>query len=377
MQFVCLHQALLKGISTVERAVSARDVMPVLKGILLEAQDSHLRLVATDLELGVECIVPAQVATTGRMVLDGKVFTQIVRKLDGDQVSFSLSEASMVSIEGGQARYNLHALPHEEFPDLPGVGGRTLSRMPQKELKRMIRETIFATASEESRPALTGALFEVTDDEVRMIATDISRLAYRSYRFPSKEAETDDSQGTPLQSAIVPARTMQELMRLLSTDDESIVEFVIADNQVVFRLPSVTIVSSLIEGSFPDYRRAFPGEQPTRMRLSRSTFLAAVERAALIARHSMPPIVTLTATEEYLAISSREPDVGEVYEELPTTLEGVPATASYQAYFLTEVLRALDADEVIVELGQGLKQGSIRVVNDDDFLYILMPVRVG
>ncbi len=155
------------------------------------------------------------------------------------------------------------------------------------------------------------------------------------------------------------------------------VEFVIADNQAVFRVPGVTIVSSLIEGNFPDYRRAFPGEQPTRLRLSRNTLLAAVERAALIARHSMPPIVTLTATEEYLAISSREPDVGEVYEELPTSLEGVPATASYQAYFLTEVLRALDADEVVVELGQGLKQGSIRAVKHDDFLYILMPVRVG
>ncbi len=106
-------------------------------------------------------------------------------------------------------------------------------------------------------------------------------------------------------------------------------------------------------------------------------FLAAVERAALIARHSMPPIVTLTASEEYLAISSREPDVGQVYEELPAKLEGVPAEASYQAYFLTEVLRALSGDDVLMELGEGLKQGSIRSVDDKDFLYILMPIRVG
>lgn len=377
----------MRGISTVERAVSTRDVMPVLKGILIEAEEGHLRLVATDLELGVECVIPAQITAGGRVVLDGKVFTQIVRKLDGEQVSFSAGEASMISIEGGLARFNLHTLPHEEFPNLPSVGQEAFWHMTQKDLRRMIRETIFAAASDESRPALTGAMMEINDNEVRMIATDVSRLAYRSCPLlvpenpedngPSGEQPVDQVRRTKAESAIVPARAMQEIMRMLGTDEKSEVEFVIADNQAVFRVPGVTLVSRLIEGDFPDYRRAFPGEQPTRMRLPRASFLAAVERAALIARHSMPPIVTLTASEEHLAISSREPDVGQVYEELPAKLEGAPSEASYQAYFLTEVLRAVDANDVILELGDGLRQGSIRVVGDDDFLYILMPIRVG
>lgn len=379
----------MRAIGTVERAVSTRDVMPVLKGILLEAEDDHVRLVATDLELGVECLIPAQVTTTGVMVLDGKVFTQIVRKLDCEQVSFSTGEASMISLEGGLARFNLHTLPHEEFPSFPSVGEEAFWRMPQRDLKRMIRETIFAAASDESRPALTGAMLEISGDEVRMISTDVSRLAYRSCQvlasgentqavaLPEGEQPVDQAISTKTQSAIVPARAMQEIMRMLGTDEKSEVEFTIADNQAVFRVPGVTVVSRIIEGEFPDYRRAFPGEQPTRLRLPRAAFLAAVERAALIARHSMPPIVTLTASEEYLAISSREPDVGQVYEELPAKLEGVPAEASYQAYFLTEVLRALSGDDVLMELGEGLKQGSIRSVDDKDFLYILMPIRVG
>lgn len=369
MQFSCQHQALIQGISTVERAVSNRDTKPILTGILLEASEDRLRLVATDLELGVECFVPAEVETPGSAVLKGKVLAQVIHKLEGEEVTYSTSEASMAIIEGGRARFNLHVQPADDFPSLPEIPEGNFWRMQQKDLRRMIRQTIFAAAGDESRPALTGVCIEVEDGEVRLIATDVSRLAFRRGQL----VERVEQQA----SGIVPARTMQEMMRLLGNDSEGEVEFVIAENQAVFRRDGVMMISRLIEGQFPDYRRAFPDEQPTRVRLPRIGFLAALERAALIARHSMPPIISITAKDEQLAISSREADVGQVYEELPAKIEGVPGGASYQAYFLTEVLRALDCDEVLMDIGEGLKQASIRAVGDSEYLYVLMPVRVG
>lgn len=369
MEFSCTQRAFLQGITTVERAVSSDDSVPILTGILLTADSNKLHLVATDLELGVECFVPAQVSSAGTAVLEGKVLGQIARKLEGELVSYAADEAQMASLESGLARFNLHTLPADEFPTLPTVTASSFWRMRQRDMKRMIRQTIYAAATDESRPNLTGVFLEVEGDELRMVATDVSRLAFRRAKLLAPATETS--------TALIPARAMQELMRMLATDDNSTVDFVVADNQAVFRIDEVTLTSRLIEGQFPDYRRAFPAEQPTKLRLPRAALLSAVERAALIARRSIPPIITLTADGECLAISSREPDVGQVYEEVAALREGQPAEASYQAYFLTEALRAIDSDEVIMEMGEGLKQGSLRAVGDADYLYVLMPVRVG
>lgn len=369
MEFSCQHQALLQGITVVERAVSSRDTKPILTGILLEAGDNQLRLVGTDLEIGMECTVPAEVVTAGSVVLTGRVLGQIVRKLECEQVRYATGELGMSTLEGGSARFSLHALPADEFPALPSVSDGSFWRMRQKDMKRMIRQSIFAVGTDESRPYLTGVFVEVEEGELRMVATDVSRLAFRRGELLSGSES--------VRSALVPSRTMQEMARILGTDDTSEVESLIADGQAVFHVGQVTVVSRLIEGEFPDYRRAFPQEQPTRTLIKRSAFLAAVERAALIARHSVPPIITLTATQDHLAIASREPDVGQVYEEVPATLEGVPGEASYQAYFLAEALRAMDHDDLYMEMGEGLKQGSIRPVDDSDYLYVLMPVRVG
>jgi DNA polymerase-3 subunit beta len=369
MEFTCQHQALIQGLTAVERAVAPNNPRPVLAGIYLEAKDDQLKMVATDLELSIECFVPAVVIEPGKTVLDGKVLSQIVRKLDSEDVAYTSMDASMGRIEGGKARFSLHTLDVDDYPTLPKTPEEKFWRISQKTFKRMVKQTIIAVSTDDAQPNLNGVLMEVENDELRMVATDINRLAYKR----GKLAEPTDV----VAKHIIPTRSLHELTRLLSGEDDSELEFMIAGTQVVFRMGSTTIISRLIEGDFPEYRRAFPQAQPTRFRLNRTAFLAAVERASLIARRSVPPVVKLVASADTLTVSSQEAQVGQVYDEVSGANDGEPGEATYQAYFIMEALRAMDTDEVIMEIGEGLRQGSIRPVGESDYLYVLMPVRVG
>lgn len=363
---ICDRSDLTKAIGTVERSIATQGVKPILRGILLEAKGDQLRLAATNLELGTECCIPAQVNEPGTTALDGKMLGQIIRKCEGESAEFSAHD-SMVVLTGGLARFSLHALPHDDFPSLPVAEGDALWGMPQRDLKRMIRETIFAAANDDKKPHLSSILVEAEGDEVRMVATDAGRLAYRSHPLQSGPEE--------LHSAIIPVRAMRELMRQLDPDQESMVEFAIAENQAIFRMPGTTLVSRLVEGMFPDYRRAFPDGEATWMRLDRAHFLAAVDRAALIGPHNAPPTVTLEASDLGLTIMSGERGVGQFREALPARPEGEPISALYQTHYLAEALRAVDAGEVVMEIRGGMKQGSLRLPGNNRFLYVFMPIR--
>ncbi|MFS8572174.1 MAG: DNA polymerase III subunit beta [Clostridia bacterium] len=368
MDFVCQRDDFARGITTVERAVSTKDNMPILEGIYIRAHQDGLQLIATDLEMSIECSVPARVEREGAAVLSGKVLGQIVRKFAGSEVTYRTAENGVAELASGRSRFSVHTMPEDEFPALPEVDDEEMWRIPQGALRRMIRHTAFASAADESRPFLTGVLIEVDGDELRLVATDSNRLAFHKGKLSQGAVQP--------RSGIVPVRALVELMRILDADEDSEVEFVVSHSQAVFRAPGVQMISRVIEGQFPDYRRVFPGQQPTRLRVDRAELLAAVERVSLIARRSTP-VVRLSVSGNNLSLTSREAEVGHALEELAVVKEGDDQEAAYQSRYLAEALRAMDSDEVEVGLGHGLRQGSIAPVGDENYLYIVMPVRVG
>ena len=368
MEFICQREELVRGVATVERAVSTKENMPILEGIYVRAQGDRLHLVATDLEMSIECFVPARVQKEGTAVLSGKMLGQIVRKLAGEEVVYRTGENGVAEIASGRSRFTLHTMAGDEFPSLPEVDEDEMGRVSQGALRRMIRHTLFAAATDDSRPFLTGVFVELESDEIRLVATDSNRLAFHKGKLAQPLSQS--------RSAIVPVRTLAELMRILEAGEESDVEFIVSQSQAVFRTPNVQVISRVIDGQFPDYRRVFPKEQPTRVRLDRDEFLAAVERVSLVARRSTP-VVRLAVAENILTLTSREAEVGQAYEELVVVKEGDDNETAYQSRYLTEALRAMDSDEVELGLGHGLRQGSIVPVGDSDYLYVVMPVRVG
>lgn len=369
MRFQCQRDILMQGINIVERMVSVRDTNPLLAGIYIQAQAGQLRLVATDLEIGIECYVPAAVSEEGEVVLEGRVLSQVTRKLDGDEVNLQPGEGEQVELSSGRARFSLNTMSAVEYPALPEVNTDGMWRIKQNEMWRMVRQTIFAAATEDARPFLTGVKIEVEDAEVRMVATDIFRLAFRKGQL-LQPANTGGE-------AIIPARAMQELMRLLNNSGDSEMEFVIADNQAVFQVGSSKVITRIIDGQFPDYQRALPKGDPKMARIKRTQLLAAIERASLISGRKGMSLVMLEVSQEMLAVTAREAEIGRVHEEVPIIGVAEKQNAAFQTYYLMDVLRALDSDDILMEIGDGSRQGCLRPVDDANYTYVLMPVNVG
>lgn len=367
MSFKCESAALLQGVASVDRAISNNDVEPLLSGILVDVADNRVRLVATDREIGVERIVPAEVTQPGRWVVDGKLFSGIVRKLPAEEVTWRMQGEGQAVVESGRARFTLQTRSAEDFPELTPMPERHWS-ISQNELRTMIRQTVFATAREESRPLLTGVLLEIDGNEIALAATDANRLALRKGQLLQG--------GEDAVAAVVPAKSLNEVLRLLTSDQESVVDFGIQGNEVIFSLPQMKFVSRLIEGQFPDYRRVFPPELPVRFRIERNAFLDAVDRAALVTRNGTP-FVRLSVSNQSLAVTASEAEVGQAHEEIPVEQEGDDLEMSYQARFLMDVLRVIDQDHVEVHMGKDLLPAVIHGVDDDAYRYVVMPVRVG
>ena len=216
LEFVCQRDELVRGIGIVERAATSKESMQILEGIYVKAQGDRLHLIATDLEMSIECYVPAQVHREGAAVLGSKVFGQIVRKLAGDEVTYRTDESGVAHIRSGRSEFSVHTMAEDEFPSLPEVDDEEMLRISQGALRRLIRHTSFAAAADDSRPFLTGVFVEVEGEEIRLVATDSSRLAFRKGRLLQ---ETNQPR-----SGIVPVRTLSELMRILEADEDSEVE---------------------------------------------------------------------------------------------------------------------------------------------------------
>jgi DNA polymerase-3 subunit beta len=368
MRFTCPRETFLQGLQIVQRAVPGKTTLPILAGILLEAASDRLRLVTTDLELGIECFVPAQVKELGSAVVEARFLTDIVRKLPELAVDFRVEEGrGQVEIQGGAARYTLHTMVAADFPTLPETDDEQIWEVPQKTLRRMIRETSFAVADDETRPFLTGVLWEVAGEQVRMVATDTSRLALAAVTSPNRVHQVQ---------VIIPNKCLAEFARLLEPEREAPVRVTLSGNHVVFSLPEVRFVSRLIEGQFPSYQQVIPRTFKTRVELERTGFLAAAERAALLAREG-PSIVKATIAGETVGLSAYVPEVGQSEEQLSASITGEECEIAFNTRFVIDVLRALEGERITVELTGRHSPALVRPADSptgEEYLYVIMPV---
>ncbi|MBE3576437.1 MAG: DNA polymerase III subunit beta [Limnochordales bacterium] len=377
MRLVTRRSDLVAALQTVERAVSTRQTMPILSGVLLAAAEGQLRLYATDLELSIECRIPAQVEEEGSAVLDARYLHQIARRFPEDEVYIEKAAASgVVQVRSGLSRLSLHYQDPSDFPQLPPVESEYGFTINQKTLFTMIRSTLFATANDPGRPFLTGVLFEIDPGELRLVATDGNRLALNRHVWEEKENPPTGSF-----RAIVPERSLGELLRAsvisAAGEEDNIQVTVRMDRrQVSFSWPSYQLVTRLIEGQFPNYRPVIPAHQRITVAVPREALLAAVERAAVLSR-SGAAFTSLMLENGVLRLRSREAEVGQVEEEIPVTYEESPFETAYQARFLTDVLRVLSSEEVLLGLDASLSPGTIRPAGQDNYVYVMMPVRVG
>ena len=373
MKVSCSQEDLSKGLAVVGRAVATRAVMPITNNVLIATEGSRLRLAATNLEIAISCWIPATIEKEGTVTIPARLLTDFVNSLPSGRIDMALSPRSR-SVELRCARHEAHisGLDPADFPAIPKITDGLNVKMKPGDLRLAINQVVFAAASEESRPVLTGVHAEFEGEQLTLAAADGFRLAVRKVSL-SKPVDTK-------MAIIIPARSLNELTRLISEQEEPLELIVNSQkSQVMFRLRNVEMVSQLIQGTFPNYSQLIPKSYTTRAVIKLSEFLRATKSASIFARDGSG-IVRLQIMPRdgkgKIAISARAEEIGDNLGEVDATVQGEEAKIAFNSKYLMDVLGVLTKDEVALETTTSSSPGVIRPVGDESYIHVVMPMFV-
>ena len=375
MQLTVQQEDLHRGLSAVSRAVPARSTLPITGHILLEAEGEQLTLSATDVEtIVITYTIAAEVGEPGAITLPSRLLSDFVATLPHQPIELSLAERSrQVSLSCARNEASIGGQDADDFPPIPPVEDGVTLELDPAVLRRAINQVVFAAATDDSRPVLTGVHFGIRGDVLRLAAADGFRLAVHSVEAP---------EGSPEREAIVPARALGELARLLSEADSPVtMTFNSANTQVLFNLSHATLVAQLIQGTFPNYEQLIPSGHTTRTEISVAEFMRETRIASIFARDGSG-IVRLIATPGedgapgQLLVTARAEEVGNNEGEMDALVEGEEAKIAFNSRYLIEVLQVLDSDRVAVETSAPSSPGVIRPVGDEQYVHVVMPMFV-
>jgi DNA polymerase III subunit beta len=368
-----MQENLARGLQTVSRAVSARATLPVLANVLLRTEGSGLKLTATNLEIGINCWVPGKVTDEGEITVPARLLTDLVATLPNQRIDLVLSAKDRtLKLTCGQNRSSIKGIEADEFPVVAAIGESPTTAVDARLLRDALGQVVFAAATDESRPILTGVLTRFNGDTLTLAAADNYRIAVRTL--------TLDRPVTPEVTIVVPARSYAELMRILP-DGDAPIEITVTPNksQVLFHAEGVDLVSRLIEGQFPNYEPVIPTSHSSRAVIDRESFLAGTRRASIFARDSANIVKIELGAEDGngtgVAITAHAADVGDNADTVDAVVEGSPTAIAFNARYLTDVLSNLGSDEAALELSGPLAPGVIRGIGRDDYVHVIMPVR--
>ncbi|HMA60983.1 MAG TPA: DNA polymerase III subunit beta [Halanaerobiales bacterium] len=368
MNFKIEKKDFYQGLNITHRACSSSNTMPILKGILIEAnKDKGLHLMGTDLEIGIENWVPAEVEEEGKIVLPANQLRNIIRELPNEEIKFKADlEKFRADINCLNSQFTINGYNPEEYPQLPDVSIPTELEIPAGKLKKIIDEVEFSTSTDQSQPVLTGALMVLKDEEIEMVSTNKYRLAYSKLENKNNIEEKLE--------IIIPGSTIKEISNLL--EEEGTVEMKVNENYASFDFNDIIVVSRLIEGKFPNFQQVIPDEKNTTITVNKEYLQSAVKRASLIARLDSN-IVSLKSEDNRLVIESEDSDSGSAHEEVPIQLEGENHKISIDASYLLDVLKVVEVEKVNLDLIGSLNPLVIKKEASDDYIYLIMPIRPG
>jgi len=367
MKLTVAKEQLLNGLQSVQNVVSSRTTLPILSNVLLQAGEGRLDLTATDLDVTISSGVAAEVEKTGTITLPVKKLFSIVRELGSGEIDLEVDDKNGCKIKAGGSFYRMNGLAAEEFPPLPKfVESRSLV-IPQETLKGMLRRTSFAVSTDETRYVLNGIFFSFKEHKFTMVATDGRRLSLT-------DEDVDFSEGSV--EFIVPTKAINELIRLLQGTGE--VEVKVTENQASFEIKAeqnlnTLIITKLVEGNYPNYRQVIPAEAGERIPLVREELLQALRRAEIMTSEKSNSVKLAFSTNN-LAITANTPDVGESRESMAVNYKGRDISIAFNPTYMMDPLKALENDEVFLELIDELSPGVVRT--NGPFLYVIMPMRM-
>ena len=369
MKIVCYKDTLLKALNSVIKGVASKTTNPILEGILIQTNENQVKLTTYDMELGIEYIIDSDVKEQGSTVVNAIMFSEIIRKLPDSEIYITLNSNNLLEIECEGALYKLTTMNPDEFPELPRIEIENSIDLEQNMLKNMIRRTIFAVSTEENRPIFTGCLFEVENNKLNVVAVDGFRLALRSIYLPVRVNDF---------KAVIPGKTLNEINKIL-LDSFDHVKIGIAKNQALFEMENCKVVTRTLDGEFLNYKSVIPSNWETRIRVNKNSLQDSFERISLISASSIekekkyPVKVSVDIGKITISCTNQ---TGEAKEEIYISTEGKNIEAGFNPKYFLDSLKAIDDEEVFVEFGTSISPCLIKSVENSEYVYMILPIRL-
>lgn len=378
MHVIIDRQKFIESVQDVLKAISSKAIIPILTGIKIETKENGIYLTGSDSDISIERYIPIEedgheyitIHKIGSIVLQARVFSEIIRKLPSTTVKIIVNEDLITTIQSGNSVFQLNGLDPDEYPRLPNLDDHRYFEIEAQVLKHMIKQTVFAVSTSETRPILTGVNLSYENENLQCVATDSHRLALRNVSLENI------SDNLSFANVIVPGKSMNELEKIIDDNDEQI-KVVVTDHFILFQAKHILFYSRLLEGNYPDVSKLIPTDSSTSIIVQTKSLLQAVERASLLARESNNNVVKLTDIDgAKLEIVSTSPEIGKVVETLETeTYEGSELSISFSAKYMLDALRSFDSETIKIDFTGAMRPFLLRPIDDQSALQLILPVR--
>ena len=365
MKFTVDRTLLSEACTNVSRAVSSKSTLPALEGLLIHAENNLIKITGYDLEMGITTQLPAQVSRPGSLILNARLFCDIVRKLPEEQVMVDSDEKMMTQISSGNADFSILGIDAEEFPNLPAIENEENLLIQSNVLAAMIRQTVFAVAQTDVKPVLTGILFETENQFLKMVALDGYRLAMRKEPIEAEQK----------MKFIVPGKTVLEVLKLLN-EEELDIQVLVGPKHIMFKIDEYYIISRLLDGTFIDYQSAIPSGEGTGVFVSSRAMINSVERISLLITDRLKSPVRCVFEDDMVKMSCVT-TIGKANDQLAVKMEdGANIEIGFNNKYLLDALKACEVEDIKMELSGALSPMKIMPVQGDHFLFLVLPVRL-
>ena len=364
MKITCSKSNLVKGVSIVSKAVPSKTTMPILECILIDATTDIIKLTANDMELGIQTEISGDIIDRGMIAIDAKIFSEIVRKLPDNEVTIETLDNLQTVITCEKAKFDIAGKPGDEFAYLPIIEKEDSIEVSQFTLKEVIRQTIFSISDSESNKLMTGELFDISDNILKVVSLDGHRISIR--KVPLKKSVAD-------RKLVVPGKTLIEISKILSGEAENVVSISYTKNHIVFEFDNTIVVSRLIEGEYFRIDQMLSNDYETKVTVNKRDLLECIDRATLLLREAenKPVIMNVKNSEIKMEMTTK---IGSMDENITIEKEGKDLRIAFDPKFLIDVLRVIDEEEVNLYLFNAKAPCFIR--DDNSYIYLILPVNL-
>ena len=363
MHIICDKSKLIEGMNIVMKAIPGKTTMMILECVVIEVKDNQIKLIANDLQLGIETLIDGEIKQEGSVAVGAKVFFEIIRKLPSDNVSITVDEEYHMNISCGKAKFNIMAKATDEFPYLPNIVKDKNVNISQFTLKDIIRQTVFSISDNENAKVMTGELFEIHDSELKVVSLDGHRISIRKVKL---NQSYDDV------SVIIPGKTLIEISKIINggMDDEVYIFF--TDKHVLFEFEDTIVLSRLIEGEYYKIDKMLSTDYETKVTVNKREMLECIDRSTLLLKESDKKPVIIDVQDDYMKFAMNSA-IGSMDEDIDASKEGKDILIGFNPRFLMDALRVIDEDEITMYMINPKAPCFIRD-QEETYIYLILPV---